>query len=213
MTGLFDWKRFQQLPLVGILRGFDVAASQQAVRAAVAGGLTTVEVTLNSPAAATQIEQLRAEFGDRVNVGAGTVCTVDDAHLAIQSGATFIVTPIVDGDVIQVCRDADVPAFVGAMTPSEVFQAWKLGAAIVKIFPADSLGPAHLRSLRGPLPQIPLMPTGGVTVESLKSFHDAGAIAFGIGSPLFSAQRIADQDWSWVQQQAQRFVDAYAAIS
>ncbi|EAQ78510.1 bifunctional 4-hydroxy-2-oxoglutarate aldolase/2-dehydro-3-deoxy-phosphogluconate aldolase [Blastopirellula marina] len=213
MTGLFDWERFQKLPLVGILRGFDLAASQQAVRSAAAGGLTTVEITLNSPAATSQIERLRHEFGDRVNVGAGTVCTVEDARLAIQCGATFIVTPIVDGDVIQVCRDADVPAFVGAMTPSEVFQAWKLGAAIVKIFPADALGPTYLQSLRGPLPQISLMPTGGVTVESLASFHRAGAIAFGIGGPLFDAQRIAAQDWDWIQEQTTRFVAAYRAVA
>ncbi|UUO04336.1 bifunctional 4-hydroxy-2-oxoglutarate aldolase/2-dehydro-3-deoxy-phosphogluconate aldolase [Blastopirellula sp. J2-11] len=213
MTGLFDWERFQKLPLVGILRGFDLAASHAAVQSAALGGLTTVEITLNSPDAASQIERLRDEFGDRVNVGAGTVCTIEDAHLAIQCGATFIVTPIVDGDLIQVCRDADVPAFVGAMTPSEVFQAWKLGAAIVKVFPADVLGPAYLHSLRGPLPQISLMPTGGVTVESLASFHRAGAIAFGIGSPLFNAQRIAAQDWDWIQEQATRFVDAYRAVA
>lgn len=211
MPNLFDWKQFARQPLVGILRGFTSSAAVSAVRAAADGGLTTFEVTLNTAGAAQQIKQLSAELGTRVNIGAGTVCTADDVQLAVASGATFIVTPVVEASVIAACQKAHVPAFVGAMTPTEIFQAWRLGATLVKLFPADVLGPAYLQSIRGPLAEILLMPTGGVTVESLVDYHRAGATAFGIGGPLFDKQRIAAGDWAWVETQARRFAAAFEA--
>lgn len=211
MQNPFNWELFERRPLVGILRGFTCEAAVNGASAAAEGGLTTIEVTLNTVGAVEQIRQLRAALGDSANVGAGTVCSVEDVDVAIGGGATFIVTPVVDAEVIQACRAADLPVFVGAMTPTEMFQAWRLGATMVKVFPADILGPAYLSSLRGPLPQIPLMPTGGVTVENLSEYHCAGAVAFGIGGPLFDKKRIAAGDWDWVRLQAERFVIAFEA--
>ena len=211
MQHSFDWDRFRRRPLVGILRGFAVDQTLAAVEAAVEGGLTTVEVTMNTEGAADQIERLKSAYGRAANIGAGTVCTVEAVQLAIESGASFIVTPVVDAEVVGACRAAQIPAFVGAMTPTEILQAWRLGASLVKVFPADGLGPAYIRNLRGPLPQVPLMPTGGVTIESLAEYHRAGAVAFGIGSPMFDAQRIEAGDWQWVETQVRRFGEAYDA--
>jgi len=211
MPNIFDWKRFAQQPLVGILRGFTCAEALSAVRAAADGELTTFEVTLNTAGAAEQIKALASELGERVNLGAGTVCSVDDVQLALASGATFIVTPVVEASVIEACQQANVPAFVGVLTPTEIFQAWRLGATMVKVFPADAFGPTYLNSVRGPLGQVPLMPTGGVTVESLADYHRAGASAFGIGGPLFDKRRIAAGDWAWVETQARRFAAAFEA--
>lgn len=211
MQDRFDWDLFVRRPLVGILRGFTCEQAVSASRAAAEGGLTTIEVTLNTEGAAEQIRQLKSELAGAANVGAGTVCSVEDVDLAMSSGATFIVTPVVDANVIQACRAAELPVFVGAMTPTESLQAWRLGATMVKVFPADVLGPAYVRGLRGPLLQIPLMPTGGVTVDNLAEYHRAGAVAFGIGSPLFDKKRVSAADWYWIEAQVGRFVDAWEA--
>ncbi len=209
MSTPFQWQLFEARPLVGILRGFDWPQTRQAVEAIVAGGMNTVEVTLNSPDALRQIQSLQTEFAGKINVGAGTVCKASDAKAAIERGASFLVTPIVAEDVIQVAVQADVPAFVGAMTPTEILRAWDCGASLVKVFPADALGPGYLKSVRGPLAQVRLMPTGGVTVENLAEYLAAGASGFGIGGPLFDKQQIADQNWAWLTDQAHRFVAAY----
>lgn len=209
MSTPFNWQLFEARPLVGILRGFAWSQTRQAVEAIVAGGMSTVEVTMNSPDALGQIKSLQAEFAGQINVGAGTVCKASDAEAAIESGASFLVTPTVAEDVIQVAVKADVPAFVGAMTPTEILRAWDLGATLVKVFPADTLGPGYLKSVLGPLSQVRLMPTGGVTVENLADYLKAGASGFGIGGPLFDKQQIAEENWSWLAQQAYRFVTAY----
>ena len=206
----FDVDRFAQRPFVGILRGFATELALKAAEVVVKGGIANLEVTLNTPGAGDQIRHVATTLGQRVNIGAGTVRTVQDVHDALEAGATYIVTPMVDQRVISACREAAVPVFVGAFTPTEILQAWEYGATMIKIFPAHSQGPGYLRDLRGPLSDIPLMPTGGVTVENLSEFHRAGAQAFGIGSPLFDTARIATHDWDWLKSRAQAFVQALA---
>lgn len=174
-----------------------------------AGGIVNLEVTLNSPGAADLIRLTRDLVGDRGNVGAGTVTSMDELRLALDAGANFIVTPVVLPEVIRACVDAGVPVMPGAMTPTEIFTAWKLGATMVKVFPADQLGPGHLKAVKAPFPQIPLMPTGGVTVETLPVFREAGADAFGVGSPLFDPRQVATGDWDWFRQRAARFRSAF----
>lgn len=213
MGQLFDPDRFARRPLVGILRGFDTEHALQAAQSAAAGGMTNLEVTLNTPGATDQIRHLSEMLGDRVNIGAGTVRTVQDVHTALAAGATYIVTPMVDAQVVAACREAGVPALVGAFTPSEIIQAWNCGAAMVKVFPANTLGPKYLSDLRGPLSDIPLMPTGGVTVDNLAEFHRAGAKGFGIGGPLFDTARILAHDWDWLNEKARAFVEAFETNS
>ena len=158
----FNRDRFAELPIVGILRGFEVETVRQLVGATLAGGLRCIEVTMNSPSAVEAIAAAIEEGGDELQVGAGTVCTLEDLDQALGAGASFIVTPIVSVEVISACCERGVPVMAGALTPSEIYQAWSLGAEMVKVFPANHFGPGYLKDLRGPLPDIRLMPTGGV---------------------------------------------------
>jgi 2-dehydro-3-deoxyphosphogluconate aldolase/(4S)-4-hydroxy-2-oxoglutarate aldolase len=209
-TAPFDRARFDALPVVGILRGFAAEVVEPMLGAAIDGGLRNVEVTMNTPNAESQIRLICDRWGKEVQVGAGTVTTLDLLERALEAGARFIVTPSLNPEVVRACVARGVPVMPGAMSPTEIVAAWELGATLVKIFPADGLGPAFIRSLRGPLPHIPLMPTGGVTAETLPAFRAAGAAAFGVGTPLFDPARAAARDWTWFRQQAERFAQAWA---
>jgi len=195
---------------VAILRSFGRATVEKLVPMSLAGGLCNIEVTMNSPGAPDLIRLACDLAGARANVGAGTVTTLASLDEALAAGASFIVTPAVVPDVIQACVERRVPVMPGALTPTEILTAWRLGATLVKIFPADQLGPAHLKALKAPFPEIPLMPTGGVTVETLPAFKKAGADAFGVGGPLFDPKQAAAGNWDWFRVQAARFAEAYA---
>ena len=209
MQSDFSWTLFQRLPVVGILRGFDRTQVEKLVTSAAAGGLCNFEVTMNSQNAADLIRMLREILDDRSNVGAGTVYSLPDLEAALEAGAGFIVTPVVNSNVIIECVKRQVPVFPGALSPTEIHQAFDLGASIVKVFPSDSLGPAYIKSLKGPFPGWRLMPTGGVTVETLGAYKRAGAEAFGVGSPLFDRGQVLAGNWTWVEEQTRRFVQAY----
>ena len=205
----FSWERFEELPVVGILRGFDEASTREIARAARRGGLRNIELTMNTDGAASLIEILRDETGGELNVGAGTVRSLGDLDRALDAGAQFIVTPIVLPDVIAACRDRGVPVFPGALTPTEIWTAWTAGADVVKVFPANRFGPPYIREVLAPLDGVRLMPTGGVDFETFAEYRAAGAVAFGVGSPLFAKERIAAADWAWVESQTRRFVEAW----
>jgi len=211
MPNSFNEPLFRTLPVVGILRFFPRDQVERMIPAALAGGLNTLEITMNSEGAEDLIRLAGALVGDRGNVGAGTVTTLEELDRALEAGASFVVTPAVIPEVISACVGRGVPVMAGAMTPTEIFAAWRLGAAWVKVFPADQLGPAHLRAVKGPFPQIRLMPTGGVTVESLPAFRKAGADAFGVGGPLFDPRQAATGNWDWFRKQGERFAAAWKA--
>lgn len=211
MSHPFDERLFKTLPVVGILRGFGTKEVEQLVPASIDGGLRNLEVTMNSKGAADLIRLACGLAGLRCNVGAGTVTTMYELDGAMEAGASFIVTPAVVPEVIRACVERRIPVMPGALTPTEILNAWRLGATMVKIFPADQLGPAHLKAIKGPFPQIPLMPTGGITVETLSAFKRAGADAFGVGGPLFDAKQAALGNWDWFREQAARFVQAFNA--
>ena len=209
MTPAFVPALFQQFPVVGILRAVTRTEIDQMVPASLEGGLTNIEVTMNSPGAVDLIARCIALAGPRANVGAGTVTDLARLHQALDAGASFIVTPTVVPEVIEACVQRGVPVMPGAYTPTEIQQAWELGAHCVKIFPAESLGPGYVRSIKAPLPHIALMPTGGVSVETLGAFKKAGASAFGVGGPLFDPKHVATANWAWFRNQALRFHQAY----
>jgi len=213
MSTPFDQTLFQQLPIVGILRFFKRAEIEKLVPASIQGGLCNLEITMNSEGAEDSIRATCELAGSRANVGAGTVTSIKVMERALAAGASFIVTPAVIPEVIRAAVERNVPVMPGALTPTEIFTAWQLGATIVKVFPADQLGPAHLKAIKAPFPEIPLMPTGGVTVETLPAFKQAGADAFGAGGPLFDPKQAAAGNWDWFRQQAARFVQAYASAS
>ncbi len=209
MTTAFSTALFQQLPMVGILRGLGAENLQPVVDAVCAGGLTNLEVTMNTAGAVDQIRAARRLAGTALNIGAGTVTDLTLLEQALEAGASFIVTPTVADAVIQRCVQLQVPVFPGAFSPAEIVRAWEMGATMVKVFPADVLGPGYLRALKGPFPQVRLLPTGGVDVSTLASYLKAGADGFGIGSPLFRPERVAAQDWIWIRQQCRALIEAY----
>jgi len=198
----FCWSRFRQLPVLGILRGYEQSIVEQAVAAAARGGLRNVEVTWDTPGAAEQIRSLRQRHGASMNVGVGTVRGMADLEAALEAGAGFVVTPTVLPAVITACRERGVPVFPGALTPSEVQRAWDLGADLVKLFPASAFGVSYVRALKAPLGDVKLMPTGGVGLRNLREYLLAGADALALAGGLFARQRLLEGDWAWVQEQA-----------
>jgi 2-dehydro-3-deoxyphosphogluconate aldolase/(4S)-4-hydroxy-2-oxoglutarate aldolase len=191
-------------PLIGILRGISHAQLAPLLGAVAEGGLRNIEVTMNSPGATGLIAEAR-RFG-RSNVGAGTVidCKVLDA--ALGAGASFIVTPLFHREVVEECVRRAVPVFPGALSPSEIYEAWEIGATMVKVFPADTGGPDFIRALRGPFPKIRLLPTGGIDLSTAPAYLRAGAAGLGVGSPLFDRSRIMNGDWEWLRERTRQFV-------
>lgn len=173
-----------QSRIVAILRGTTSAQVVAASRALVDGGVSCLEVTLTTEGALEAISELCSTLPGSVAVGAGTVLDAAQARAAIAAGATFLVSPAVCPDVIAAGNEAGVPSLPGAFTPTEILTAWRAGAAAVKLFPAASVGPDYLKLVRGPLADIPLVPTGGVRVADAASYLRAGAVAVGLGSTL-----------------------------
>ena len=151
-------------------------------------GVRAFEITFDAPSAAEDVRACRDHLASsQAIVGAGTVRTVDDVERARDAGAAFIVSPILDPAVLAAALERDLPAIPGAYTPTEAEFAWRSGATFVKLFPASSLGPAHIRELRGPLPEVEVIPTGGIDASNARAFLDAGAVAVGIGSAIVRA--------------------------
>lgn len=191
--------------IVAILRGDFAGRETDIVAAMVAGGLTAVELTLNSPDAFAAINRLAKGFGSEMAVGAGTVLTPDEVLRAADAGAQFIVSPNRDIAVIEQTKKLNLVSLPGCFTPSEVVEAINAGADAAKLFPANSLGPAFVKALRGPLPQIRTVPTGGVTAELAREYFAAGAWAVGAGSELIG------KDW-FVEGGLQRLSERTAAF-
>jgi 2-dehydro-3-deoxyphosphogluconate aldolase/(4S)-4-hydroxy-2-oxoglutarate aldolase len=193
--------------VVAIARGVSPEVAPIVAEALVAGGVGAFEITLNDPLdrALRGIEAV-ASRSSGLEVGAGTVLTIEAAQAAIDAGATFLVMPHIDPELVAWAAARRIPTLPGAATPTEILVAWRAGAAAVKVFPASSLGPAFLREVRGPLPDIPLVPTGGVTADTAGAFIAAGAIAVGLGSWL-----VGDGEPAGVASRAKRVVAAVAA--
>jgi 2-dehydro-3-deoxyphosphogluconate aldolase/(4S)-4-hydroxy-2-oxoglutarate aldolase len=185
---------------------------QQVIPLYLRAGLTTLEITMNSAGAKDMIRYAREHFPTELNVGAGTVCTIEDLDRALDAGAQFIVTPILNKQVIKTCVKEGVPVFPGAYTPTEIYKAWSLGAAMVKIFPATALGPSYIKDVKAPLPNIKLLPTGGVGLENIHLFRQAGADGYGIGSQLFDKTLIQEQNWKALSHHFESFHKAVSKV-
>lgn len=172
------------------------------------GGVRSVEVTMSVPRAAEVIETLATSLPSDFIVGAGTVLNPETARQVIDAGARFVVGPVLRVSVIEVCHEHDVPAMPGCFSPTEILDAWQAGADVVKVFPAAVLGPGFFRDLRGPLPQIPLLPTGGVTCENAGDWIRSGAIAVGVGTSLVDPKAVAIRRFDVITANARRFVEA-----
>jgi 2-dehydro-3-deoxyphosphogluconate aldolase/(4S)-4-hydroxy-2-oxoglutarate aldolase len=191
---IFSWELFDKMPVVGIIRNLTVADINFVLPIYKQAGFTTIEITLNTPEALSVISSLALEYKGELNVGAGTVCTIDDLTAAITAGANFIVTPIFKAEVVKKCVSMEVPIFPGAFSPTEIYEAWELGASMVKLYPASVVGSEYISAVLAPLNKIKLMPTGGIHLSNMLAFMKAGATSLGIGSELFDKKIIQKRD-------------------
>lgn len=174
--------------VIAIARRLDPVTLPAIAEALAANGIRVFEVTIDSPGAVESIRALaEGPLAERLLVGAGTVLAIDEAEAALEAGARFLVTPHVDVALVRWAAEWGVPILPGAFTPTEILTAWRAGAAAVKLFPASVAGPPFIRDFRGPFPEIPIVPTGGVTIENAAEFLRAGAVAVGLGSWLTGA--------------------------
>jgi len=192
----FSWEKFEEMPIVGIVRGMRMEDFKHVLPIFIKAGLTTIEITMNTPDVNSLIQYALKEYSDNLNVGAGTVCSLSDLKNALNYGAQFIVTPIVNEEVIKKCVDIKIPIFSGALTPTEIYRAWNWGASIVKIYPAGNLGASYIKDVQAPFNKMKMMPTGGINTNNIQSFLDVNVYGFGIGGQLFDKNLINAKNWN-----------------
>ncbi|MFT4735191.1 MAG: 2-dehydro-3-deoxyphosphogluconate aldolase/(4S)-4-hydroxy-2-oxoglutarate aldolase [Algoriphagus sp.] len=202
----FSWELFEKVPIVGILRNIAFEDFKNIFLVCQKAGLTNLEITMNTPRVEEMISYAFENNEGFMNVGAGTVCSESDLERALKAGSQFIVTPIISKVVIEKCVALGIPVFPGAYTPTEIYTAWSLGAKVVKVFPATALGPSFIRDLKGPLDQIKLLPTGGVSLDNIQDFKAAGAAGYGIGSQLFNKKLIVEENWKGLQEHIEQYI-------
>src|SRR5881398_2816812 len=176
--------------------------------ALIAGGIIAIEITMTTPNAIEAIRNASRNLGPRAMMGVGTVLDSRTCREAIEAGAEFVVSPILRPEIANAARELDRPVMIGAYTPTEAQLAHEAGADFVKIFPADTLGPGYVKSLRAPLPHLRIVPTGGVDVHNVGDFLKAGCAALGVGSSLVSAKILQESDWPALTNKASEFVEA-----
>jgi 2-dehydro-3-deoxyphosphogluconate aldolase / (4S)-4-hydroxy-2-oxoglutarate aldolase len=198
-----DWLKFvRQERIIAVIRSTDLQTGRKMAQAAAAGGIKLIEITANSDRPWALIELLREELPD-CSIGTGTVLTMSDALNAIACGAEYIFTPHLDLRLIDAATTAEIAIIPGALTPTEIITAWHSGATAVKVFPIQAVGGvSYLQVLQGPIAQIPLIPTGGVTVDNAPAFLNAGALAVGLAGSLFPPAEIAQENWQSIRDRA-----------
>jgi 2-dehydro-3-deoxyphosphogluconate aldolase/(4S)-4-hydroxy-2-oxoglutarate aldolase len=174
-------------------------------RALADGGVTVVEITMSVPNALDVLREVRHAVGNRILLGAGTVLDAEAARAVLLAGADYVVAPTLNLEVIRLCRRYDKLVMPGAFTPTEILTAWEAGADIVKVFPAEVAGPAFFKAMRGPLPHIRLMPTGGVDLNTAAAFLNAGACCLGIGGQLVEPKAVADGNFERIRDLARQY--------
>ncbi len=200
----------EQSGVVAVVRMSDPSRLGDVVGALVEGGIRTLEITMTVPGAIEHIRRLAPTLPAGFVLGAGTVTDADTTRRVIDAGAAFIVSPVFRREVLEAAHAADILAIPGCFSPTEVLDAWDAGAGLIKVFPATALGPGYLRDLRGPLPHVKLVPTGGVTVDNAGDWIKAGAVAVGIGTALLDTKAIASGAFSTIVDNARRLVDNIA---
>lgn len=202
-------KRIEEVGIIPVVR---VESEEEAMAVATVigeAGIPILEITMTVPGAVKVIEKLNKRYGDEVLVGAGTVLDPEAARACIDAGAQFVVSPALNMQTIELCRQQTIAVFPGALTPTEVVSAWQAGADAVKVFPCSAVGgPKYLRALKAPLPQINLIPTGGVSLSTAKDFIAAGALALGVGADLVNTRAIKAGQCESVAATARSYVAA-----
>ena len=203
-------RRLEQLGVVAVIRLKDPDKVRAVVDALAAGGVRALEVTMTVPRAVELIRELAAVIPDGFLLGAGTVTDARTARAVIDAGASYIVSPVFRPEVIVACHEHQVPAIPGCLTPTEILAAHEAGADIIKVFPATALGPQYIRDVRAPVPEVKLMPTGGVTLANAGDCSRAGAVAVGVGSALVDAKAIDAGRFDLITSNAERVVASVA---
>jgi 2-dehydro-3-deoxyphosphogluconate aldolase/(4S)-4-hydroxy-2-oxoglutarate aldolase len=194
--------------VIAVIRMSDAGKLAKVIEAIKKGGVRAVEITMTTPSALEIIAEAAAEKPPGTLIGAGTVLDARTAERVIRAGADFVVSPITNSDLIAACRQNDTFVAPGAFTPNEIVAAWEKGADLVKVFPAGPVGPAYFRDLRGPLPHIRLMPTGGVTIENARQFIHCGACCVAVGTALLDKKAIAAEDWDGLSGRAKALLES-----
>lgn len=206
MSKHHDLQRVLDSGLVAVVRSPDSQQLVEVCRALADGGISVVEITMTVPDALDVVRQVRKALGDRVLLGAGTILDAETARAALLAGAEYLVAPTLNLDVIRVCQRYSKLVMPGCFTPTEILTAWEAGADVVKVFPADVLGPAFFKAVRAPLPQVRLMPTGGVDLTTAAEFLKAGACCLGVGSQLVEPRAVATGNFDRIRELARQYV-------
>lgn len=196
--------------VIALIRADSPDGLLDCAKALAAGGLTSIELTMTTPGAIRMVEKAAVEMPDFL-LGLGTVLDAETARAGILAGAKFVVTPAFRADVIAVCKRYSVPVFSGALTPTEILATWEAGADAVKVFPAEFFGPSYIKAVKAPLPQIEMVPTGGVNETNVGDFLKAGAFAVAAGSSLVEAKALKEKNWSAITAKAKAFAAAVTA--
>lgn len=208
MTKLEQMQRIEASGIVAIIRA---NSSNELIKTAEAiknGGVDVIEITMTTPGALSVITEVSKYLGDEVLIGVGSVLDAETARVAMLAGAEFVVSPVTKNDVIDTCNRYGKVVIPGAFTPTEILYAWETGADYVKVFPSSGVGPSYIKDIKAPLPQIPLIPTGGINIENAADFIRAGSAALGVGSALVSNTIIESGDFKKLTQRAKELVSA-----
>jgi 2-dehydro-3-deoxyphosphogluconate aldolase/(4S)-4-hydroxy-2-oxoglutarate aldolase len=204
-------RTIQDLGVVAVIRIRDAAKLRAVVDAIAAGGVRAIEVTMTVPGAVGLIATLAKSLPSEILLGAGTVLDAETARAVIDAGARFVVSPVLRPEVIVACHERGVPVAPGCFSPTEILDAHQRGADIVKVFPATALGPSYIKDVRAPMPQLKLMPTGGVTLDNAGDWIRAGAVAVGVGSALVDSKAIDEGRFDVLTGNARRIVASVAS--
>ncbi len=211
MTKSEKLEQIKALGLLAVLRGPSSELTLKMVDALVAGGVTGIEITYSTPNAELVVSQLREKYGERIVLGMGTLTVPAQAETAKAAGAGYLVSPISEPALVRAMVASGLLVMAGALTPTEVFQVYQLGADVVKIFPGSLTGPEYLKALHGPFPEIPMMPTGGVSLASIPAWFAAGAIAVGAGSEICPPELARQGQFDEISRRSSEFVQAVQA--
>ncbi len=204
--------QFKKLPILGILRGVSLDRIEPLTRSIISSGLKTIEIAMNTPLAAKVLHKAKKIARGRLSIGAGTVLTMKDLDKALDNGAEFIIMPTLVPDVVEHCVKKKIPVFPGALTPQEIYNAWRSGATMVKIFPAKFLGPGYLREIKGPFKDIKLLACGGVSPHNVKSFFQSGASAVAFGASIFKKEWIKRKEFFRIEECIKELISKYNSL-
>ncbi len=205
-------KRIKDLGLLAVIRGPSETLTIKIIDALVQGGILGIEVTFSTPNAYDVVEQANKKYGDRILLGMGTLTLPEQAESARDIGAKFLVSPICNEPLVRSMAESGLVTMAGALTPTEVFQAYEFGSDIVKVFPGSLAGPAYIRAIKGPFPHIPLMPTGGINISNIRDWFEAGVIAVGAGSELCPSQLAKEGRFEDITKRAMSFVKIISEV-